>query len=148
MITPVPLTADCLLQAAQLQQVPPQILLGILKTEGGKVGSESPNRTKDGRVFSYDLGPMQVNDRVWVPVIAPMHFGGDESLARQALRDHGCYNIHIGAWIFRQKWEESGGDIVEAIGRYNSKTPVHKHRYQRRFAENFRALFGNLLKGN
>lgn len=143
MLEVVPVTAACLMHAANVQQVPPQILLGLLKTEGGKVGSESPNRGKDGKVFSYDLGPMQVNDKVWVPVVADMHFGGDRQAARTALRDHGCYNIHIGAWIYRQYVDEAKGDLAEAVGFYNSHTPSKKRAYQKRFAESFVSLFGN-----
>ena len=147
MLELVPVTAACVMQAASIQQVPPQIILGLLKTEGGRVGMESPNRGKDGKAFSYDLGPMQVNDRVWVPVVADMHFGGDHAAARRALRDHGCYNVHIGAWIYRQYVDEAKGDLAEAVGYYNSHTPSKKRAYQRRFSENFMQLFGGAGKG-
>lgn len=125
----VALTLECLMQAAALQQVPPAILVGILRVEGGQVGLESPNRNG-----SFDLGPMQVNDRVWVPVVARAHFGGDQLRARQALRDHGCYNMHVGAWIYRRALDRSGGNHAEAVGRYHSTTPGPKQRYQDRVA--------------
>jgi soluble lytic murein transglycosylase-like protein len=135
-----PVTAECVVQAARLQGIPPEIILGLLKTEGGHLGSESPNRNG-----SYDLGPMQVNNRVWVPKLARLHFGGDERAAYAALRDHGCYSIHIGAWIFRQYLQEAGGNYGEAIGLYNSHTEGPKRAYQARFAANFRQLFGGML---
>ena len=125
----VALTLECLVQAAALQQVPPAILLGILRVEGGRIGLESRNRNG-----SYDLGPMQINDRVWVPVVAKAHFGGDQGRARQALRDHGCYNMHVGAWIYRQALDRAGGNHAEAVGLYHSATPGPKSAYQRRFA--------------
>lgn len=132
----IPLTAACLLQAASVQSVPPAILLGLLNTEGGKIGMQSPN--KNG---SFDLGPMQINDRVWVPVLAKMHFGGDKAAARVALRDHGCYNMHVGAWIYRQYLDEANGNYAEAVGFYNSHTPDKKRAYQMRFAKKFKELF-------
>ena len=132
----VALTPECVLQSAALQQVPPAVLLGLLRVEGGRVGSESANRNG-----SYDLGPMQVNDRVWVPTVARIHFGGDERLARLALRDHGCYNMHVGAWIYRQALTRAGGNHAEAVGLYHSATPGPKAAYQQRFARAFQQMF-------
>lgn len=141
----VPLTTACLLAAAQLQGIHPMALITVLKVEGGKVGMESPNRGKDGKVFSHDLGPMQVNDRVWVPGIADMHFGGDRARARAAVRDNGCYNVHVGAWILRQSIDAAGGNVMEGIGYYHSRTPVHKERYKGLFKEKFVQMFGESL---
>ena len=134
-----PLTAACVLQAAQLQSVPPHILLGLLKTEGGRVGGERTNRNG-----SKDLGPMQINDRTWIPQLARMHFGGDREATFAALRDHGCYNMHIGAWIFRQYLDEAKGNYAEAVGFYNSHNEAPKRAYQARFAQNFMQLFGGV----
>ncbi len=133
----VALTAECLVQAAALQEVPPAVLLGLLRVEGGRVGMESPNRNG-----SFDLGPMQINDRVWVPTVARAHFGGDQNAARTALRDHGCYNMHIGAWIYRQALQRAGGNNAEAVGLYHSATPDKKAAYQSRFARAFMQMFG------
>lgn len=134
---PVPVTIECVEQAANLQGVPLAVVLGLLKTEGGRIGSSTGNT--DG---SHDLGPMQVNDRTWGPVVARMHFGGDRAQALIALRDYGCYNIHIGTWIYKGYVQEAKGNLAEAIGLYNSHTPVKKLAYQRRFLQNFMALFG------
>ncbi|MFC4236432.1 lytic transglycosylase domain-containing protein [Thalassospira xianhensis] len=137
---------QCIRDAADLQGVPPLIVLGFLKTEGGSVGMATPNKGKDGKVFSHDLGPMQVNDKVWVPVIADLHFNGNKDEARTALKDWGCYNIHVGTWIFRQYLDEANGDYIEAIGFYNSHTPAIKRKYQKKYAENFLDMLG-LKKG-
>jgi hypothetical protein len=137
MAVPVPVTIQCIEQAANLQQVPVAIILGLLKTEGGRVGSQS--RNNDG---SLDLGPMQINNRAWGPIVARMHFEGNLELAEENLRDFGCYNIHIGTWIFKQYVNEAGGNLAEAVGFYNSHTPVKKLAYQRRFISNFIQLFG------
>lgn len=131
-----PVTAECLIHASAQEQVPLALILGLLKTEGGRLGMESSNR--DG---SIDLGPMQVNDRVWVPMLAKAHFGGNYRLAYEYVRDQGCYNIHVGTWIFRQYVNEAHGDYAEAIGLYNSHNPAPKRAYQMKFAKNFAALF-------
>lgn len=138
----------CVMQAASVQQIPPAIIITILETEGGKVGMATPNVGKDGKVFSYDLGPMQVNDRVWAPVLANKHFGGNIEAAKLALRENGCYNIHVGAWIFRGYLDEANGDYLEAVGFYNSHTPSIKKIYQKKFQKNFKRLFGTLNQGN
>ena len=138
----IPVTAECLVQAAYYQKIPLPIILGLLKTEGGHVGGVSVNTNG-----SKDLGPIQINDRAWVPTLAKMHFGGDQEAAYEALRDNGCYNVHVGAWIFHQYVDEANGNLAEAVGLYNSHTPVHKQAYQRRFIQNFVALFGGVLNG-
>ena len=135
-----PVTPQCVLQAAQLQQIPPHIILGLLKTEGGHLGEESRNTNG-----SYDLGPMQINDRTWVPKLAAMHFNGNESAAYAALRDWGCYSVHVGAWIFRQYLDEAHGNYADAVGYYNSHNEGPKLAYQRKFTRNFMELFGGLM---
>ena len=126
-----PLTADCVISAAKLQGVPFPIIFGFLKTEGGHTGQESSNG--DG---SFDLGTMQVNDSAWLHRIARMHFNGDIVAARNSVRDDGCYNVHIGTWIFKQALVEAGGDYRRAVGYYNSHTPMYADRYVRRYAQN------------
>jgi soluble lytic murein transglycosylase-like protein len=132
-----PVTAQCVIAAARLQNIPPQIILGFLKTEGGRLGMESLNRNG-----SYDLGPMQINSSTWVPKLAEMHFSGDRRAAWIALRDYGCYNINIGAWIFRQYLDEAHGNYADAVGFYNSHNEGPKRAYEERFAANFSRLFG------
>ena len=138
-----PVTPGCILQAARMQGIPPHIILGLLKTEGGHLGSESLN--KDG---SIDLGPMQINNRTWVPLLARAHFGGDQRIAYIMLRDHGCYSVFIGAWIFGQYLSEAHGNYADAVGFYNSHNIRQKEAYERRFAMNFKELFGWMASGN
>jgi soluble lytic murein transglycosylase-like protein len=135
-----PVTATCVLESAKLQGIPPHIILGLLKTEGGRIGMEHVNR--DG---SVDLGPMQINARAWLDRLARMHFNGDRGAAYAALRDHGCYNVLIGGWIFRQYLDEAGGNYATAVGYYNSHNPGPMMAYERRFATNFVELFGGMM---
>ena len=53
--------ATCIFLASQQYHVPPAILIGILKVEGGTVGQEVGPNTNG----TYDLGPMQINT-VWL----------------------------------------------------------------------------------
>lgn len=47
---------ECINRAAITYVVPAKVILSVLATENGKVGTARPN--KNG---SYDLGPMQIN---------------------------------------------------------------------------------------
>ena len=72
--------AACLMMASQTYNVPPALMVGIYKAEGGKIGQEVPN--KNG---SYDLGPMQINT-IWMPELADK-WGVSEEKAREMVRD-------------------------------------------------------------
>jgi hypothetical protein len=130
-------TLACILEAASLQKLPPQIVISIMDVEGGRVGMASKNR--DG---SEDLGPMQVNTRAWLKEIADLHFNGNQNLAYYSLRDHGCYNIHIGTWILRRAIDAENGNMLAGVGRYHSNTPGRKERYQQKVVESFMKIFG------
>ncbi len=116
--------ATCIFLAAQTYGVPPAVLVGILEVEGGKVGQEVRNTNN-----TYDLGPMQINT-IWLPELAK-HWGVSEATARRWVRDDGCVNIGVGAWILRQKSEEAGS-IYSGIAHYHSKTPRHGIPYRQR----------------
>ena len=121
-------TLACILAAAQLQHVPSVLVMALLKTEGGSVGGWTTNQ--DG---SHDLGPMQVNDRTWVPRIAKMQFRGNKEAAARELIYDGCYNVEVGTYIFSLYLGEAKGNYGEAVGYYNSHTPVFANNYRRRF---------------
>ena len=133
----VPLTIACFMQAAQFQGLPPTVMLTILKIEGGKVGTVSKNTNG-----TEDLGPMQVNTGVWLKPVADMHFKGDKDAAYAALRDNGCYNVNVAAWILRQAIDDANGNVFEGVGYYHSRTTKHKTHYQGLFAKNYTKMFG------
>jgi hypothetical protein len=117
MLTSLQVFATCLMMAANTYSVPPQVMIGILNVEGGHVGQEvGPNSNG-----TYDLGPMQVNTR-WLPDLAK-YWGIDQKTARRWVRDDACVNLHVSAWILRQKLDESGGNLFAGIARYHSATP-------------------------
>ena len=119
--------AACLMLASQTYSVPPAVLVGIYKAEGGKIGQEVHN--KNG---SYDLGPMQINT-IWLPELADK-WGVSESTARQWVRDDACTNVGVAAWILKGHINETR-NLPQAIAHYNSRTPRHGSRYKKRVIE-------------
>jgi soluble lytic murein transglycosylase-like protein len=130
-----PVAMACILHAAAIQHVPGVLLLGLLKTEGGLVGSWTTNT--DG---SNDLGPMQINDRTWAQKIADMQFGGDREKATRYLIYDGCYNVEVGAYIFGLYLQEASGNYGVAVGYYNSHSPLQADVYRRRFLQSLNSL--------
>ena len=106
--------ASCLLLAAQTYNVPPAAMIGIMHVEGGHVGQQVLNTNG-----SHDLGPMQVNT-LWLPQLARL-WSVDVSTARIWVRDNGCVNVYVAAWILRQKIDEVAG-LYSGIARYHSGT--------------------------
>lgn len=116
--------AACLMLASQTYSVPPAVLVGIYKAEGGKVGQEVAN--KNG---SHDLGPMQINT-IWLPELAKK-WGVNEATARKWVRDDACTNVGVSAWILKGHLDETGS-LSQAIAHYHSRTPRHGTRYKTR----------------
>ncbi len=116
--------AACLMLASQTYSVPPAVLVGIYKAEGGKVGQEV--RNDNG---TYDLGPMQINT-VWMPELAGK-WGVSESTAKKWVRDDACTNVGVAAWILRSHIDETGS-LSQAIAHYHSRTPYYGTTYKRK----------------
>jgi hypothetical protein len=114
-MTSVKTLAACLLMASNMYQVPLPTLIGILRVEGGHIGQESgPNFNG-----TYDLGVMQVNT-LWVPQLAQIWHVNDAT-AREWIRDNTCVNVHVAAWILKQKIAETGS-LYGGIAYYHSAT--------------------------
>lgn len=114
--------AACLLLASKTYQVPPAVMIGIMHVEGGRVGQEvGPNSNG-----TFDLGPMQVNTR-WLPELARA-WGISVPKARMLVRDDGCVNVRVAAWILHQKIYETGS-VFSGIARYHSATPSRGYPY-------------------
>lgn len=114
--------AACLMLASQTYSVPPAVLVGIYKAEGGQIGQEV--RNDNG---TYDLGPMQINT-VWLPELADK-WGVNEQTARKWVRDDPCTNVGVAAWILRSHINETQS-LSKAIQHYHSRTPVYGDRYR------------------
>lgn len=114
--------AACLLLASQTYQVPPAVMIGIMHIEGGHVGQQvGPNVNG-----TYDLGPMQVNTR-WMPELARA-WSVDHRTAHRLVRDDGCVNVRVAAWILSKKIKEAGS-LYGGIAYYHSATPGIGTRY-------------------
>lgn len=116
--------AACLMMAAQTYQLPPQVLVGILHVEGGKVGQQVRNTNG-----TYDLGPMQINS-LWTKVLAK-EWGVSASTAKRLIRDDACTNVNVAAWILRKNLDETKS-LSKAIAWYNSRTPHIGYRYKKK----------------
>ncbi|MBU6235502.1 MAG: lytic transglycosylase domain-containing protein [Alphaproteobacteria bacterium] len=114
--------AACLMIAAQTYAVPPQVLVGILHVEGGRIGQQVANTNG-----TYDLGPMQINS-LWVPELAD-NWKVSRKTAWKLLRDDGCTNVNVAAWILRQHLTETGS-LAKAVAHYHSRTPSKGLRYK------------------
>lgn len=119
--------AACLMLASQTYSVPPAVLVGIYKAEGGKVGQEVKNTNG-----SYDLGPMQINT-IWMPELAEK-WGVSEATAKKWVRDDACTNVGVSAWILKGHLKETGS-LSQAIAHYHSRTPRHGTRYKKKVIE-------------
>ena len=114
--------AACMMLASQTYQVPPAVMVGIMHVEGGRVGQQvGPNSNG-----TYDLGPMQVNTR-WIPQLARA-WGVPNKTALRLVRDDGCINVRVSAWILKQKIEDAGS-LYGGIAYYHSATPGIGTRY-------------------
>ena len=116
--------AACLMLASHTYSVPPAVLVGIYKAEGGAIGQEVRNTNG-----SYDLGPMQINT-IWMPDLAE-RWGVNEKTAKKWVRDDACTNVGVAAWILRGHLDETDS-LSQAIGNYHSRTPHHNKRYKSR----------------
>ena len=116
--------AACLIIAAQTQAVPAAVLIGIMHVEGGHVGQEVLNTNG-----SYDLGPMQVNT-TWVPELS-RRWKVDQNTAYHWIRDDGCVNVTVAAWILHRNIEHTGY-LVGGISNYHSATPGIGTNYARK----------------
>ncbi len=112
------------MMAAQNYAIPPQILIGILHVEGGKVGQQVRNTNG-----TYDLGPMQINT-LWTKVLAK-EWGVSRERAKRLIRDDACTNVNVAAWIFRRNLNEAKS-LSKAIAWYNSRTPHIGYKYRKK----------------
>jgi soluble lytic murein transglycosylase-like protein len=107
----------CIERAAAAFSISPLLIKILLDVEGGKPGTQSRNTNG-----SHDLGPMQINDRVWMPSVERL------GISREQVVGDACINIYVGAWIFVQEYQRTA-DIGLALAHYHSKTPRHQARY-------------------
>ncbi len=98
----------CVEQAAEVYQLPVEIIQAIHTIEGGRRGQMvGPNRNG-----TYDMGPMQINT-IWLPELAK------HGISKHDVLNDTCTNIAIGAWIYRQELNKFR-DYELAAAAYNA----------------------------
>ena len=113
----------CMALVASLYNLPPRVLPSIQIVEGGTPGNVHRNADR-----SEDLGVMQVNS-VWLPPLsAYTHLPMD--VLRERLIFWPCFNIAAAGAILRLYLNETGGDLMLAIGDFHSHTPMLNRSYQ------------------
>ncbi len=113
----------CMAFVAQLYDLPPRVLPSIQAVEGGGIGVVHRNR--DG---TEDMGVMQINT-LWLPTLARYSQQSVPEVRRQLLASP-CYNISAAGMILHGYLQETGGDLMRAVGNYHSHTPMHNQGYQ------------------
>ncbi|EGI16326.1 putative transglycosylase SLT domain protein [Escherichia coli M605] len=126
----------CLIQAAKFNHIPPEVITSIISVEGGKHGLAVKNKNN-----TEDLGIMQINTGVWLPLVSKVFFKSDDIKAYQVLKNDDCFNIEVGAWILKYSITLEGGELWEGVGRYHSNTLRLKKGYIRKVKEKYNYLF-------
>ena len=130
---PVPYLA-CMSLIASIYHLPPRVLPSIQAVEGGRPGLVHPNTNS-----TQDLGVMQVNT-IWLwPLARYTHTSVGTVYAR--LRDETCYNVAAAGAIMRGYLNETGGDVLRAVGDYHSHTHALNVAYQGLVLDSARRLF-------
>jgi hypothetical protein len=125
----------CMASVAAAYHLPPRVLPSIQAVEGGRPGVVHVNT--DG---SQDLGVMQVNTR-WVQPVA-WQTGVAPAVAERRLLLDGCFSIAVAGAIMRIYLNEAHGNLLLAVGHYNSHSPVLAQAYQLRVLHAATRLFG------
>lgn len=137
---------ECVNAASLRNNVPVGVIYGIMKTEGGRVGTVSRNTNG-----SDDLGVMQINNETWIPVLQKQ-LGQEYQQVRSELIYNPCFNINVGTSILAQYHNQTdqnlddGARWITAVGWYNSHDGYYMHRYQKLFLHNFLSMFGAQLE--
>ncbi|HDR9103516.1 TPA: lytic transglycosylase domain-containing protein [Burkholderia vietnamiensis] len=111
---PPEIPAACVVQAAAQYSIPAELLVAIVRQEGGAVGRAYPRST--GTYF----GPYQISDK-WLQTFRK--WGYDANL----LTNNACANTYAGAYVLAY-YKAREPNWTRAIARYNVgslDTPAH-----------------------
>lgn len=140
-----PVTAACLMAAAQAYAVPADSLYSIMRVEGGQIGRVTPNLRKDGSLRSEDLGPFQINT-AWLPEFTTYWKQPTQAVTYELLRDDGCAGAYAASAIVRYHWIKTGS-LDRAIAVYHAgpkgapeEMTRYLTKYQRVLSDVFREI--------
>lgn len=98
----------CVIAVSNAYQIPPLLIGGILKVEGGRKGMAMPNTNG-----SYDYGPAQVNS-AWLEKTELIGIGVNE------LRHDTCKNLWAAGWILRRCLNKHSSSFWTGVGCYHA----------------------------
>ena len=119
---------------AQIYALPPRVLPAIQRIEGGRPGLVVANTNG-----SQDFGVMQVNS-VWLQPLS-RYTGLPAATVKTRLVEEPCFNIAAAGLVFRTELDRVGGDLMQAVGNYHSRTPIHHFPYRAKVTEAARQMF-------
>ncbi len=122
----------CIIETANRFNLPKSLLIAILKIENGEIGKIKKNTNG-----SFDIGPMQINS-IWLS-----HFS--EYVTLDKMKNDGCVNLQVGAWILRHNINKTDGNTWEGVGNYHSNTPHLHQNYVYKVFTAYYELENNLL---
>ena len=125
---------SCMALVAQIYSLPPRVLPSIQRVEGGQPGMVRSNTNG-----SQDLGIMQINT-IWMSYLSG-YTGLPQAEVRQRLLLRDCFNIAAAGLIMRISLDETGGDLLRAVGNYHSHTAHLNQSYQTRVLRSASLLF-------
>jgi len=110
----------CVVQTLKQYQLPPDLFIGYMGQEGGRIGMA--NRNRNG---SYDFGVAQINSS-WLKEI------GRYGVTASDLQWDSCKSIWVSGWLMRRCLNKFAGDFWKGVGCYhvgeNPTTPEHHRR--------------------
>lgn len=113
---------ECVIEAANKQDVPANILLAIASMEAGKNGQLVMN--KNG---SIDISHFQINTSNWDRGGA---FARYPSITKEAVQWRGCYNAELAAWLLHKHLtEDADTNYWTRAANYHSHTPLYNSVY-------------------
>ena len=124
----------CMALVAQIYSLPPRVLPSIQRVEGGAPGVV--HRNANG---TEDLGIMQINT-IWLPYLSSYSRLSEEEV-REHLLNRACYNVAAAGLIMSIYLQETGGDLMRAIGNYHSHSPALNQDYQAKVLRSATILF-------
>ena len=129
------IAAACIYTAAQKADLPPAILMSVLRVEAGHEGTRSHNRNS-----TDDLGPGQINS-AWLDLVARAA-ARPKPEVEKLLQWDGCFNIKVTAGILRNEIDQAH-DFWTGVGHYHSHRPTESMKYIKKVVETARQLFGS-----
>lgn len=118
---------ECINEAAIVYHVPATLIVSVLLTEGGKIGSARFNTNG-----TYDYGPMQINT-VWLNKIR------DYGYSKYDIQFNPCANVWVGTWILSQRIAEAN-NLWYGVGSYNSYSLPQNFKYSNKVSGTYTLL--------